>query len=77
MTPTTTRRALLAGSTMFLAGRTAAQQQGTTLKLYSAVYEIEAAMVADQVQERTKSDLVPWPCASEPQVRQFPGRELN
>jgi tripartite ATP-independent transporter DctP family solute receptor len=53
MTPTMTRRALLAGSTMLLAGRAAAQQ-ATTLKLYSAVYEIEAAMLANQVQERTE-----------------------
>jgi TRAP-type C4-dicarboxylate transport system substrate-binding protein len=44
MTPITTRRALLAGGTMLLAGRAPAQQQATTLKLYSAVYEIEAAI---------------------------------
>ena len=54
MTPTTTRRALLAGGTMLLAGRARAQQQATTLKLYSFVYEIEAAMLADQVEERTE-----------------------
>ena len=53
MTLTTTRRALLAGGTMLLAGRAAAQQQATTLKLYSSGYEIEAAMLANQVQERT------------------------
>ena len=52
MTPTTTRRALLAGGTMLLAGR-AAGQQATTLKLYSAVYEIEAAMLSNEVEERT------------------------
>jgi tripartite ATP-independent transporter DctP family solute receptor len=53
MTPTTTRRALLAGGTALLATRAAAQQ-ATTLKLYSAVYEIEAEMLAFQVQERTE-----------------------
>jgi tripartite ATP-independent transporter DctP family solute receptor len=39
---------------MLLAGRGAAQQRATTLKLYSAGYEIEAAMLANQVQERTE-----------------------
>ncbi len=54
MAATTTRRAFLAGGTALLAGRAAAQQQATTLKLYSAVYEIEAAMLANQVHERTE-----------------------
>jgi tripartite ATP-independent transporter DctP family solute receptor len=54
MTPTTTRRALLVGSTALLASRAGAAQQATTLKLYSAVYEVEAEMLAFQVQERTE-----------------------
>jgi tripartite ATP-independent transporter DctP family solute receptor len=53
MTSTTTRRALLAGSAALFAGRAAAQHS-TTLKLYSAGYEIEAAMLADQVRDRTE-----------------------
>jgi TRAP-type transport system periplasmic protein len=52
MTPTTTRRALLAGSTMLLAGRAAAQQV-TTLRLYSLNFEPDAAMLASEVPRRT------------------------
>jgi TRAP-type C4-dicarboxylate transport system substrate-binding protein len=54
MTTAITRRALLAGGTALLASRAAAAQQATTLKLYSFVYEVEAEMLAFQVQERTK-----------------------
>jgi TRAP-type C4-dicarboxylate transport system substrate-binding protein len=54
MTPTTTRRALLAGGTMLLAGRAPAQQQATTLRLYSANFETDAAMLASEVPTRTE-----------------------
>jgi TRAP-type transport system periplasmic protein len=54
MTTAMTRRALLAGSTALLANRAASAQPATTLKLYSAVYEVEAEMLAFQVQERTE-----------------------
>jgi TRAP-type C4-dicarboxylate transport system substrate-binding protein len=53
MTPTTTRRALLAGSAMFLAGSAAAQQQATTLRLYSINFEPDADMLAVEVPSRT------------------------
>ena len=45
MALTTTRRTLLAGSTMLLAGRAAAQQ-ATTLKLYAFGYDTDAAVIA-------------------------------
>jgi hypothetical protein len=53
MTPTTTRRALLAGSTMLLAGRAAARQ-ATTLRLYSADFETSAEMLAYELPSRTE-----------------------
>jgi TRAP-type C4-dicarboxylate transport system substrate-binding protein len=53
MTPSMMRRALLAGGTMLLAGRTAAQQ-ATTLRLYSANFEADAAMLASEVPSRTE-----------------------
>jgi hypothetical protein len=43
MALTATRRTVLAGGTMLLAGRAAAQQV-TTLRLYTMVYDIEAEM---------------------------------
>jgi hypothetical protein len=45
-----TRRALLAGGTMLLAGRAAAQQ-ATTLRLYSPNFEPDAAMLAWKIHE--------------------------
>jgi tripartite ATP-independent transporter DctP family solute receptor len=52
MTPTTTRRPLLAGGAMLLASRAVAEQT-TTLKLYSPGYDIVAAMLAYEVLKRT------------------------
>src|SRR3954454_9008887 len=52
MTPTMTRRALLAGAAASLAGRAAAQQ-ATTLKLYTFGYDVPAAVLASQVPVRT------------------------
>jgi TRAP-type C4-dicarboxylate transport system substrate-binding protein len=48
----TRRRTLLAGGTMLLTGRAAAQQT-TTLRLYSPAFEPEAAMIAAEVPRRT------------------------
>jgi TRAP-type transport system periplasmic protein len=53
MTSTTTRRALLAGSTMLLASRAAAQK-ATTLRLYSANFETDAEMLAYELPRRTE-----------------------
>jgi TRAP-type transport system periplasmic protein len=52
MTPTTTRRALLAGGTMLLAGRAAAQQ-ATTFKLYTSGFDVDATVMTAEVPERT------------------------
>jgi tripartite ATP-independent transporter DctP family solute receptor len=52
MAPPTTRRTLLAGGTMLLAGHAAAQQ-ATTLRLYSANYEASTSMLAYEVSSRT------------------------
>src|SRR3954449_10003383 len=52
MTAAATRRTILAGGTMLLGGRAAAQQV-TTLKLYSLGWEIDAAMLASEVPRRT------------------------
>jgi hypothetical protein len=52
MTPTTTRRALLAGGAMLLASRTAAQQ-ATALGLYSLNFEPDVAMLAADLPRRT------------------------
>jgi TRAP-type transport system periplasmic protein len=52
MTPTTTRRALLAAGTMLLTG-SAAAEQATTLELYSLNFEPDAAMLAAEVPRRT------------------------
>src|ERR687885_614457 len=52
MAPTTTRRTVLAGGTMLLAGRAAAQQ-AATLRLYSADYEPDTTMLAFEVPSRT------------------------
>jgi tripartite ATP-independent transporter DctP family solute receptor len=48
----TTRRTLLAGSAMLLAGRAAAQP-ATTLKIYTMGYDPEVAMIAAEVPRRT------------------------
>ena len=52
MTLTATRRTLLAGGTMLLAGRAAAQQ-ATTFKLYTFGFDSDAAMIASEVPGRT------------------------
>jgi tripartite ATP-independent transporter DctP family solute receptor len=53
MTPTTTRRALLAGAAASLASPAAAQQ-ATTLKLYTLGYDVDAAMLAFEVPRSTE-----------------------
>src|SRR4051812_40019063 len=53
MTPTTTRRALLAGTAAFLVSPASAQQV-TTLKLYTLGYDVEATMLALEVSKRTE-----------------------
>jgi hypothetical protein len=50
---------------MLFAGRAAAQQ-ATTLKLYSAVYEVEAEMLAFQVQESASRRFEPVAGAGRP-----------
>src|SRR3954453_11454491 len=52
MTPTT-RRTLLAGGTMLLAGRAAAQQ-ATALRLYTPGYETDATILAVELPRRTE-----------------------
>ena len=52
MAPTTTRRTVLAGGTMLLVGRAAAQQ-ATTLRLYSPDFEPEVTALAFDVPRRT------------------------
>src|SRR5690242_19141424 len=53
MTPTTTRRALLAGGTMLFAG-SAVARQATTLRLFSFGWEVAAALFAAEVSRRTE-----------------------
>jgi tripartite ATP-independent transporter DctP family solute receptor len=53
MTPTTTRRVLLAGAAASLA-HPAAAQQATTLKLYTLGYEVETGTLAWEVSKRTE-----------------------
>ncbi len=53
MTPTTTRRALLAGAAVSFAG-SAAAQQSTILKVYSQGYEVDTAALAFEVPRRTE-----------------------
>src|SRR3954471_3024118 len=52
MTPTATRRAVLVGGTMLIAGPAPAQE-ATTLKLYALGYAVDAAMIAFEVPRRT------------------------
>src|SRR3954462_5865664 len=52
MAPAATRRTVLTGGTMLLAGRAAAQQ-ATTLRLYTLAWQADAAMLAAEVPRRT------------------------
>src|SRR3954469_4221619 len=52
MAPTTTRRALLAGTAASLASPAPAQQ-ATTLKLYTLGYDVDAGVLASEVPRRT------------------------